>query len=606
MSVLGRLFDAICPCASLRTDDAGTWSSAGVPVLSCPVTPDELRLPQESNQLIRQFRSCSTLVNRSLYQYDKLPALKAPWSSNTSAVLSVSPQWALGQFVTQERAMLNHFTGDHVIGDVGHPASWETFKKLFQDFPVAEIADDWISDEIYADQLLAGFDPITIQRVTANNARRGASWGKLEVKLNPEATRALEHRLEEGLEQGIKSGRVFVADYQAVELAGPTDNARGAQSGRIPLAPIALFTRPTGKGKLQPVVIQLGQTPEAPVQLADGSSDWLAARSWAQQSAYALTQVIYHLTQHHVIAEAIALATPRQFPECHPLYALMIHHVSGTLAVNVGTVLEYFDQSTQDFMFLGREAGYRLINAHYERWSFEDLDFPKSLKRRAVEDPKYLPYFPQRDDGLLYWDLIDDFLRDYLSVFYGRPGSEQADTAVREDSELQNWAAELSQEAGGQGNLAGFPARITSFDQLHWVLHLIIFTVGPHHASLNFAQLKYGSFVPNMPALTSLSPGRQALDERDLLNLMPPMRQAGLQNEMTFKAAYWMGSFLDYADFFCGGGKNAEARSVVERYRAQLERTADLIEARNKERKAAGHLEYDLLMPGNVPNSVSA
>lgn len=606
MSIFQRLLDVICPCASLRSDDAGTWSSAGVPVLSCPVTPGELSLPQGSDCLAKQTRFCSTRINRCLYQYDKVPDLDAPWASKVSGVLSLSSQWATGQLVAEFRARHNHCAAAAAVGDAGHSNSWAEFRKLFQDFPVPQIADDWVSDRIYADQLLAGFDPITIARLTMDGAGRGVNWSELRTKLNPEVLDALKNSLADSPEQGIEEGRVFVTDYQAVALSGPTDGALGARGGKVPLAPIALFVRLHNQSGLQPVVIQLGQTPNAPIQIADGSANWLAARSWAQQASYALTQVIYHLTQHHVIAEAFALATPRRLPQRHPLYALLVHHISGTLAVNIGTVIQFFDVATQSFMFLGRNAGYRLINAHYDRWTFDALDFAKNLAQRAVEDTELLPYFPQRDDGLLYWSLIDDFVRDYLAVFYGIPGTPQADAAVAADYELQDWTAELSKEAGGQGNLAGFPARIMTFEQLHRVLHLLIFTVGPHHASLNFAQLKYGSFIPNMPALVSLLPPQGQFDDRDLLNAMPALKPAALQNEMTFKAAYWMGSFLDYADFFCGGGRNAQARNVIERYHAQLDQIEATIKARNKERERAGNLTYDLLMPGNVPNSVSA
>ena len=223
-----------------------------------------------------------------------------------------------------------------------------------------------------------------------------------------------------------------------------------------------------------------------------------------------------------------------------------------------------------------------------------------------MDDSESLPYFPQRDDGLLYWELIGDYVRDYLEVFYGTPGSAQANAAVESDYELQAWAAELSQDACGQGNLAGFPACFTSFEQLHQALQRIIFTLGPHHASLNFAQLQYGGYIPNMPALLSLPPSQGNFDERDLLNTMPPMTQANLQNEMTYKAAYWMGYFLGYEDFFCGGGKNNQARHVVKNYQGRLKEIKGIIEARNLKRREDGNLAYDLLLPANVPNSVSA
>jgi hypothetical protein len=605
--MLNRLLDWVCPCRAVRSTDTGTWSSAATPILTCPTTPARLELPQDANCVGRAARATSTTLSKLVYRYQQVPELDAPWGKELSGVASLPRVWSVGQLLTQSRAFENHREARQALGDSGQFRDFEELRKLFQRFPVPTVADDWRDDRIYADQLVAGFDPITLRRVTIGEGDVGLPWPVLVAKLDHAAITALTAAVGP-LEPAIANGRVFAADYAAIELAGPTLGARGARSGLVPLAPIVLLARSDPSTSLRPVSIQLGQTPGSSVFVADGSPGWLAARLWAQGASYTLAQLIYHLTWHHVIAEAFALVTLRSLPQCHPLHALLVHHVAGTLSVNVGTVDQFFDDSTQRFMMVGREAGYRLINAHYVRWTFDDWDFPASLARRGVDDPQRLPYYPQRDDGMLYWELVGDYVRDYLAVFYGDPEDLSTHARIAADFELQAWADELSAEAAGPANVAGFPPRFADFAELHRALQRLIFMVGPHHASLNFAQLAWSTFTPNMPALMQLRPPSpsEPVDERFLLDTLPGVDVANAQTRMSLQAAYWFGSFLDYERFFCGGGKNAAARDVVARFNRRLDAINDTIVARNHQRIAHGNLPYTLMLPSNVPNDVSA
>jgi arachidonate 15-lipoxygenase len=374
------------------------------------------------------------------------------------------------------------------------------------------------------------------------------------------------------------------------------------------MAPIALFVRARTHGGLDPVAIQLDQTPDSAFHLPDHSSDWLIARSYAQAASYQLTQCVYHLALHHLIEEAFALTTYRQIPACHPLWPLLGHHFAGLMPINTGTLTQFFGEATQQYLLVGRVASERLVNARYARWKFEQLDFVADLERRGVDDRELLPYYPHRDDLLLYWDLLHDYTWDYLALYYGDPrdSARRADRNVADDYELQAWAAELSRDAGGRGNVPGFPARITRFETLHDIVHLLIFTAGPHHASLNFSQIDYGAFVPNMPAATYLLPPARGADESTLLNLMPPAAQAVGQTTMSHQAQYYMGQLLDYSGYFCACW-NHPARRIVERYRRELTgEITDVLRARNRKRIEAGSLPYPYVLPVNVPNSTSS
>lgn len=37
-----------------------------------------------------------------------------------------------------------------------------------------------------------------------------------------------------------------------------------------------------------------------------------------------------------------------------------------------------------------------------------------------VDDPDVLPYYPFRDDALLYYNIIKDYVFNYVKIYYGK------------------------------------------------------------------------------------------------------------------------------------------------------------------------------------------
>jgi len=612
MSIFDGIIDCVLgtvySCIQVEPDLNGTRTTSGLPAITAPVATVPLTLPQDADCLSSAFRDVSRATSSCVYNYQDVPGFDMPMANTCSAYLAGPFVQAVGQAVAQRRAHRNESEAKAFAGDAARFNSFDDFKRLMIEYPVPPIADRWREDRAWCDQVLAGFDPITIQRVTNDGRGIGIDWKELNSKLNPEAVKAVDSALSGDPDSGIAAGKLFAADYEELKDAGHTPAAVGAYSGEVPMAPIALFVRAQTHGGFEPVAIQLDQAPTAECYFPDGSTNWLVARSFAQAASYQLTQVVYHLTLHHLIEEAFALATTRQFPACHPLHPLLGYHFSGLMPINTGTISQFFGQATQTYLLAGRTGAERLLNARYARWGFDQLDFVADLKRRGVDDSALLPYYPHRDDLLLHWDLLRDYTRDYLAMFYGDPDESRsrADENVSRDFELQAWAAELSRDAGGRGNVPGFPPRITTFAALHKVVHQLIFTAGPHHASLNFSQLDYGAFVPNMPAAAYLRPPVTGGGEGALLNLMPPAPQSISQTTMTHQAEYYMGQLLDYSNYFCGPC-HSRTRSLIERYRSKLMgEVTETIRARNLERERQGSLPYIYVLPVNVPNSTSA
>jgi arachidonate 15-lipoxygenase len=586
-------------CVRIEPHLSGTRTRGGLPAITCPVSPGPLSLPQDERCAGRCARDISRAVSQCVFGFRYAPGFDMPVSQLFGAYISAPATQAIGQAVAQYTAHRNETEANAGNGDRARFNSFAQFREMFVEYPVPAIAERWREDRAWSDQLLAGFDPITIQRVTGDG-RVGANWKTLSAKLNLGVIAAIARAFGGDPGRAIEDGRLFVCDYEELRDAGPTWTAVGAQSGEVPLAPIALLMRAKTHGGLDPIAIQLDQTPGSAFNVPDDGADWMVARSYAQAASYQLTQCVYHLTLHHLIEEAFAVTTMRQIPQCHPLWPLLGHHFAGLMPINTGTLTQFFGEATEQFLLVGREASERMVNARYARWRFRQLDFVADLKRRGVDDRKLLPYYPHRDDLLLYWDLLRDYTYEYLALFY------ESDRDVAEDFELQAWAAELSRKDGGAGNVPGFPSRISRFETLHDIVHLLIFTAGPHHASLNFSQIDYAAWVPNMPAATYLLPPAGGADRSVLLNLMPPALQSVGQMTMSHQAQYYMGQLLDYSGYFCACW-NEPARELVARYRRELTGPlAHALRARNRKRLNDGSLPYPYVLPVNVPNSISS
>ena len=63
-----------------------------------------------------------------------------------------------------------------------------------------------------------------------------------------------------------------------------------------------------------------------------------------------------------------------------------------------------------------------------------DWDFALNIKKRGVEN---LPNYHFRDDGILIWNAINEYVTGILNIFY------DSDDEVRDDPEIQEWFNEI-------------------------------------------------------------------------------------------------------------------------------------------------------------------
>ena len=171
------------------------------------------------------------------------------------------------------------------------------------------------------------------------------------------------------------------------------------------------------------------------------------------------------------------------------------------------------------------------------------------------------------------------------------------------DYELQNWAKEIASSDGG--HIKGFNTHISSIAELSKITQRLLWTAGPQHAAVNFPQIDYAAFIPNLPAATYAPPPNNfktaSVDTAEVLALLPPAEQTGVQVKTTYSlAGYHYDQLLGYYDQLDPG-----ARIVCKNMSLHGGIKAE-IDKRNKERQATqGLLPYSFFLPSNIPNSTS-
>src|SRR5262249_10385122 len=125
-----------------------------------------------------------------------------------------------------------------------------------------------------------------------------------------------------------------------------------------------------------------------------------------------------------------------------------------------------------------------------QNYPFQGAALPRVLKDRGLDDATLLPHYPYRDDALLYWNAIHQWVADYLALYY------PTDADLQQDHELKSWLAELAAADGGRVVGLGFNGQAPDLATLTDTVALIIFTASAQHAAVNFPQCDLMSYVP--------------------------------------------------------------------------------------------------------------
>jgi arachidonate 15-lipoxygenase len=485
------------------------------------------------------------------------------------------------------------------------------YKNLFQIIYLPTIASQTQLDKAFAAQRVAGVNPLVIERLTSFNEKFPITDTQYQAVMGK----------GDSLQQALAENRLYVTDYQVLADIQPgTVELNNGVIQKFIYQPIALFAVEPGtcpNRRLVPVAIQCYQqpAPDNPIFVAP-SLQASESERWAWQMAKLTVQIadgnyhefISHLGGTHLWMEPIALSIYRTLPPDHPLGALLRPHIEGTLFINDSAVKGLVNLGgTVDKVAAGTLESSLLLSIKGAKgypFVFNESSLPQELQRRGVDDPNLLPDYPYRDDALLIWQAINEWVTSYLKIFYPN------DSAVDNDYKIQNWIQDLTAPNGGQ--MTGIGEAINDGDatpQIKTLAYLIeavtriIFTGSAQHAAVNFPQSSYMTYMPNMPlaGYREAPSSSSGITDQDYFALLPSLQQAETQLNMT----HLLGSI-----YYTQLGKYDDAFTELNNDRinqplADFQKKLSFIELQIQARNEVRSTYYDVLRPSKIPQSIN-
>ncbi|XP_074658773.1 allene oxide synthase-lipoxygenase protein-like [Tubulanus polymorphus] len=451
--------------------------------------------------------------------------------------------------------------------------------------PVPKAANYWKDDVRFAAQRLIGSNPSLIKRCN-------------EIPSNFAVTEEMVSPIIEGstLSGLIDAKRLYIIDLKILEGIKCSDE-------RILCAPLALFFV-NESGKLMPLAIQLHQTPSEtnPVFLpTDDTNVWLLAKMWYNNADLSHHQALTHLGFSHLVMESIAVCSHRNISPSHPIFKLLAPHYLNIMAINSLALQRLVSPGgwIDKTMTIGRIGLFEIIVKAWSNWRLDiHGDLPNELKMREVEDAKYLPNYHYREDALLCYEAIKEYVTEIIDVYY------DDDEILKRDREIQNWAEEMSKPVpdGGCG-IKGVPGegRMEKKGDLISVCTSVIYICSVGHAAANFNQYEDYAFPPYYPACLHGKPptSKAAVTEKDIINVLPTRDQTldtmVVTKMLSKRATQPLGHFeLTYAH-------DPKALQAIKRFQDNLRVISATIRNLNDDRE----IKYTTLDPAEVPNSIS-
>lgn len=133
--------------------------------------------------------------------------------------------------------------------------------------------------------------------------------------------------------------------------------------------------------------------------------------------------------------ETFAIVTARQLAQNHPLGLLLRPHFQFMLANNDLARNRLINRGGYvDELLAGTlKESLQIVKNAYEEWSLDQFALPTELKNRGMDDVANLPHYPYRDDGMLVWNALKNFVSNYLHLYF-----QQELNTVERKIELNN------------------------------------------------------------------------------------------------------------------------------------------------------------------------
>ncbi len=471
------------------------------------------------------------------------------------------------------------------VKDRDRTRTLKEFQSIFEIIQPPDVVDRSESDDYFAEMMVAGPDPTRLTRLDAVPDK---------FPITTEHLQSVPELTYETLESALTAGRVYWVDHEPMTAL---DNGRHPQAPKYMYSPMAAFAVPRNGGPIRPFAIQCGQDPAGReiYTPADGYS-WKLAKNCVLVAHNTYHGEVTHLGRTHLISEAVLLAAVRNLASVHPVAVLLRRHFEGTMSINKLAVELLIQPGRAVEYLIGSDlkSTYPWIAEHRKNFSFTGNYLPAKLERSGTDGQASLPYYPYRDDGLLVWTAIRGWAGEFVDGYY------RSDADVRDDHELQAWAAEVASPDGGAiRDFGTSPGGIVDRNDLAEILTMVIWTAGPQHAAVNFTQLEHLSYLPANPlaGFTDEPRGRDHTLQDWLANL-PPLDVAVQQLCLfNFLGTVHSTTLGDYEDDFT----NTPVAKGLHDFRLDLSTAEDEIAQRNRRRPQS----YEYLRPSLIPNSTN-
>ncbi|KAL3648951.1 Lox9p [Castilleja foliolosa] len=405
----------------------------------------------------------------------------------------------------------------------------------FLKFPMPDVIKEdrtaWRTDEEFGREMLAGVNPVIIQRLqvfppTSNLGRQ--QYGNQDSIITREQIEKNMNGLT--VEEAIRNNKLFILDHHDALM--PYLRRINTTTTKTYATRTILLLQ--DNGTLKPLVIELslphenGDSQGATSRVFTPCNDehkieysiWQLAKAYVAVNDSGYHQLISHWLNTHAVIEPFVIATNRQLSVLHPIHKLLKPHFRDTIHINAlaRQILINAGGILERTVFPARYA-MEMSSLVYKSWNFTEQALPADLIKRgvAVPDPTHphglrllIEDYPYAVDGLEIWSAIEDWVREYCNFYY------PTDDKVCSDTELQSWWTELRDI--GHGDLKEkpwWPKMQTRVDLVDSCT-IIIWVASALHAAVNFGQYPYAGYLPNRPTVSRRfmpEPGTPEFDE---------------------------------------------------------------------------------------------
>ncbi|WP_017327314.1 lipoxygenase family protein [Synechococcus sp. PCC 7336] len=524
--------------------------------------------------------------NREDYQFDRSLLPPLPFMQKVPKREYFSPEYTAKRLASMANLPANMLAAK-AKRFLDPLDSLEEYEELIPLLSKPNLLKNYRTDEFFGEQRLSGANAMATRRLAKLPSDFAVDNALFQQVLETDGT----------LDAALAEGRLYFLEHPYLNRikGGESEYGRKYMPKTRSLFYWKSDDSPVG-GALLPVAIELkSEATNTPIVYTpkDAPLDWLFAKLCVQVADANHQELGSHFAFTHTAMGPFAMVTARQLAENHPVSLLLEPHFQFMLFDNDLGRAQFLNPGGPVDRFLAGtlEETLTFVVDTLDRWSIDTFDFPSIIERQNMDDPEVLPHYPFRDDGMLIWDAVKEFITNYLSIYYKTPED------IREDYELQNWAKELA--AFDSGRVKGMPETIESLQQLIDILSVVIFTCAPLHSNLNFTQYEYMIFVPNMPyAAYHPVPEQKGIDMETILKFLPPYKQAADQ-------VYWTMVLTSYhhdkLGFYEDDFADPLAQDALVQFQQNLADIERKIEIENQHRP----VPYQYFLPSEIINSIN-